>query len=144
LTAFRKLDGTLGAQRYDVNGAAAGTEFAVVSGAGSGVGQPACCGGDFGFVVAWADYVALDIGVRVSPRRPSPRYSVRRQHATLSGKPEVACNDDGRFVVVWDSGFAGRKTATSGGLRQGVRRTAPRRKRVQAAPTLRAASSMRK
>jgi hypothetical protein len=109
LTVFRKLDGTLGAQRYDVNGAAAGTELVVVAGAGSGVGQPACCGGDFGFVIAWADYIALDIGVQRFSATAEPlgaRFVVNTYTTALQESPEVACNDDGRFVVVWDSGFA--------------------------------------
>jgi hypothetical protein len=113
-------DGSLFGRRYDVNGAAVGTEFPIASGAPA---NPACCGGDAGFVVAWADDTLAD----VSARRFSPTadalgeaFVVNTQTTAVQEQPDIACNDGGDFVVVWDSNAGGDAASGQDGSGHGI------------------------
>jgi hypothetical protein len=96
-------DGTLLGRRYDVNGAASGTEFQIASGSPA---SPSCCGGDAGFIVAWQDDALGDVRARrfASDAVPSSdAFTVNTETAGVQQSPDVACNDAGEFVVAWDS-----------------------------------------
>ena len=103
VTAWVDGDGSLLGRRYDVDGSAVGTEFPIATGSPA---SPVCCGGDVGFVVAWGDEALGDVSARrfsSTAEALDDAFVVNTETVAVQEAPDVACNDGGEFVVVWDS-----------------------------------------
>jgi hypothetical protein len=111
--------GMIRGQRYDSNGAAAGTEFQVTADGTSGSEPSVAVASDGSFLIAWLDDDTPQIVARAYDSDGTPQGTAFRVDTTIfdyhhgypqayqdiKSSPEVAAGADGQFAVVWSGGF---------------------------------------
>ena len=116
-------------QRYAADGSPLAAEFQVNTYTTDGQSDPAVCCSAAGFVVAWNSYQQDGEGAGIFGQRFSPtggalggEFQVNSYTTSHQYSPDVCCQVDGQFVVVWDDygrdgggrGVFGQAFASSG------------------------------
>lgn len=104
-------------QRFDLDGSPIGEEFQINTTSSGNQTEPAVAVGPAGFVVSWhgpglLEEDAEDIFARRFDPNGFPLGDEFRLNTYRSGKqlyPDAAVNDDGSFVIIWESSDGPRR-----------------------------------